>query len=108
MTTKILVVDSKPEEMDPILHWLQQEGYQITLTTNGEPAIQLAEQIQPDLIFIDTAMPDVNGVELCRLVRRTSSLARVPIILISSHVESEARAESIRAGADARCPEGRQ
>ncbi|MCC7446064.1 MAG: GAF domain-containing protein [Anaerolineae bacterium] len=101
MTTKILVVDSQPAEMDPTLHWLQQEGYQITLTTKGEPAIQLAEQIQPDLIFIDTAMPDVDGVDLCRLVRRTASLARIPVILISSHVESEARAESIRAGADA-------
>ncbi len=101
MTTKILVVDSKPEEMDPILRWLQQEGYQITLTTRGEPAPQLAEQIQPDLIFLDTALPDVDGVELCRLLRRTSSLAHVSVILISSQVESEARAESIRAGADA-------
>jgi PAS domain S-box-containing protein len=100
MSTRILIVDDNAEEVEPILTWLRQEGYQVTLLTRSEQTLHLAEQAQPDLILLDSAMSGIDGVEICRWLRRNPGTAQIPVILLTDRTETEAQAECTRAGAN--------
>src|SRR5258707_7940661 len=100
MPTRILVVDDKPAEIEPVLSWLRQEGYEVALTDRAEQGLALSEQARPDLMLLDTLMPGMNGIELCQRMRRNIATAQVPVILMTDRSGSEARAECIRAGAN--------
>ena len=67
MTTQILVVNERPEEVDTALSWLREQGYTVTLTTSGDQARQLIKDAAPDLILADTESPEVDGTALLPL-----------------------------------------
>src|SRR5215471_21282569 len=100
MPTRILVVDANPNEINPVLNWLRQEGYEVALAERGEQALLMAEQATPDLMLIDVQMPGINGIEICQRLRRNATTAEIPVILMSMRSAQEARAESIQAGAN--------
>lgn len=100
MAQKILVADAHPQGFEPILDWLQREDYEITRLTRSEQVLPTAEQLGPDLILLSTAMPGIDGIELCRRLRRHNALVQTPIILIAPSNAAEIHAEGILAGAN--------
>src|SRR5258708_35686201 len=100
MPTRILVVDDNPNEINPVLNWLRQEGYEVALAERGEQALLMAEQATPDLMLIDALMIGMSGVEICQRLRRNASTAEIPVILLSVRSANEARAESIQPSAN--------
>src|SRR5258708_9862614 len=100
MPTRILVVDDNPNEINPVLNWLRQEGYEVALAERGEQALLMAEQATPDLMLIDAMLLGMSGIEICQRLRRNASTAEIPVILMSVRGANEARAESIQAGAN--------
>ena len=75
----ILVVDDEPQITRVLRTTLSAQGYDIRVAHDGESALELMKDWRPDLVLTDLAMPNVDGIELCRRVRGASD---VPIIVL--------------------------
>jgi PAS domain S-box-containing protein len=100
MASRILVVDDKAEEIEPVLALLREDGHDVTLATRSDQAVRLVEQTLPDLIVLDTVMPGLDGIETCRLLKRNTGTSQIPVILITQSNTAAAQAELARAGAN--------
>ena len=70
MVRKILVVDDEPVLVETIAYNLEQAGYQVFTAADGTSALQAASREVPDLIILDIMLPEMDGLEVCRLLRR--------------------------------------
>ncbi len=93
----ILVVDDEQAVLDLLVYNLNKAHYRVTTATNGRQALDLAGREQPDLILLDLMLPEVDGLDVCRELRRTS---RVPIIMITARGEEVDRVVGLELGAD--------
>src|SRR5438876_864054 len=81
---QILVAEDSPTQAQRLQHLLEQQGYHVTITANGRPALEAAQGRKPTLIISDVIMPEMDGYELCRRVKSDASLADVPLILVTT------------------------
>ena len=95
---RILVAEDEPEMAMGLKDNLQFEGYEVVVASDGEQAISLAESERPDLILLDIMMPKVDGLEVCRRVRRTGSA--VPIVMLTAKSQEADVVRGLEAGAD--------
>jgi two-component system response regulator MprA len=98
---KILVVDDERAVRESLRRALELEGYDIELAADGSEALsRLTENGDslPDAVILDVLMPGVDGLEVCRRVRRTGS--RVPVLMLTAKDEVESRVAGLDAGAD--------
>jgi DNA-binding response OmpR family regulator len=93
----ILVIDDDPELLTLLSMILRKEGYQVEVAENGESGLEMAAQLQPDLILLDVMMPGVDGWETCRELRKTSS---APIIYLTAKREESDIVRGLQLGAD--------
>lgn len=93
----ILVVDDEPQITRVLKTSLSNQGYGIRTASEGEEALQIMKNWSPDLIVTDLRMPNIDGLQLCRTVRRES---RIPIIVLSVKGEDNIKVEALDAGAD--------
>lgn len=93
----ILVVDDESQITRVLKTTLSAQGYGIRTASDGEEALHALSSWQPDLVITDLRMPNMDGLELCRRVRKTS---RVPIIVLSVKGEETIKVEALDAGAD--------
>ena len=99
--TRILLVDDKPESLNLLEIHLKLAGYpQIKTATDGQQAIDLAESYQPNIILMDTRMPDLYGYEVCRQIKQETYGEKIAIIGISDNDDSEYRKQWLEADAD--------
>src|SRR5208337_1294558 len=73
------------------------QGYEIRVANDGETALEIVKDFAPDLVITDLAMPNMNGIELCRQLRKTS---QVPILVLSVRGEERSKIEALQRGAD--------
>jgi two-component system response regulator MprA len=96
---KILVVDDERAVRESLRRALELEGYEIALAEGGSDALaQLASDAQPDAIVLDVLMPGIDGLEVCRRLRRNGS--QLPILMLTARAEVENRVAGLDAGAD--------
>ncbi len=81
---RILVIDDELAIADLIAQTLRDEGYSVDIATDGRYGLELVAQKQPDLVISDVMMPQINGLELCRRIRRAPATQAVPVILMSA------------------------
>jgi two-component system KDP operon response regulator KdpE len=93
----ILVVDDEPQITRVLRTVLSAHGYDVRVAHDGESALELMKDWRTDLLITDLAMPNVDGVELCRRVRSSSEL---PIIVLSVRSEDKTKVNALDAGAD--------
>lgn len=93
----ILVVEDEPEIRRFLRSSLGTEGYRVFEAANGERAGVAAESCEPDLAIVDLGLPDVDGVDVIRRIRRWSGM---PIIVLSGHALEQTKVEALDAGAD--------
>jgi CheY-like chemotaxis protein len=96
---KILIVEDHPACRDLLAFFLRNMGYETEEVENGDKAIACAAVMQPDLIFIDLSLPDINGVELTEVLKQNTETAHIPIVIISALPASIWSTKAIRAGA---------
>ncbi len=96
----VLVVEDDSELASIFRTILEQNGYQVTEVYTTGAAMRLVSTSVPDLILLDVMMPDLSGLEVCRLLRRDLRTADVPIVIVSARTSPEAVREGMRAGAD--------
>ncbi|WP_295645471.1 adenylate/guanylate cyclase domain-containing response regulator [uncultured Methylibium sp.] len=99
---RLLVVDDTPADRRVLTDRLLalQQGYEVEQASSGVEALAAARRAVPDLILLDVMMPDLNGFEVCRLLRADSAFAAVPIVLVTSLDASADRVRGLEAGAD--------
>jgi len=93
----ILVVDDEPQITRVLRTSLSAQGYEIRVANDGETALEIAKDFAPDLVITDLAMPNMNGIELCRHLRQVS---QVPILVLSVRGEERSKVEALDSGAD--------
>ncbi len=79
----LLLVDDRPDNLDLLSRLLSRKQYQTYSVTDGEKAVKVAKQLQPDLILLDINMPGVDGFEVCRRLKADSATEGIPIIFVS-------------------------
>lgn len=97
MTHRILVVDDEPAVTDLLAYNLRKALYDVSIAADGREALHLAGEFQPDLILLDLMIPEVDGLDVCRALRKTSD---VPIIMITARGEETDRVVGLELGAD--------
>ena len=100
MKAKILIVDDDPVAVETTEDVLTVGGHQVFSANNGEDALRLAEELQPDLIFLDVKMPEMDGFEVCRRLRENPKTSRVPIIMLTGQSSMDEKVKGLEAGAD--------
>ena len=95
--TTILVVDDEEHIRELATLYLEKEGYQVILATDGEEALETVRRSAPDLIVLDVMMPKIDGLEVCRTVRKDSD---VPILMLTARSEDIDRIVGLELGAD--------
>jgi DNA-binding response OmpR family regulator len=93
----ILVVDDEPAVTDLLAYNLRKAHYEVLVAADGGEALRLARQAVPDLILLDLMIPEVDGLDVCRELRKTSG---VPIIMITARGEEIDRVVGLELGAD--------
>lgn len=94
---RVLVVDDEPQIRRVLRLALTAQGFDVRVTADGEAAMDLLHDWHPDLVITDLSMPDMDGLEVTRRIRRES---RVPIIVLSVKGEEPAKVAALDAGAD--------
>jgi len=94
---KILVVDDERAITDLLEYNLQRNGYQVAVACDGRQALQLARTEQPDLVILDLMLPGLDGLDVCRALRRESAM---PIIMLTARDEEVDRIVGLELGAD--------
>jgi two-component system alkaline phosphatase synthesis response regulator PhoP len=98
--TKILLVDDEPDILEFISYNLLKEGFEVFTCNNGKEAIKTAQQERPTLIILDVMMPDLDGIETCRVIRDTPELKDVLIAFLTARNEDYSQIAGFDAGAD--------
>jgi DNA-binding response OmpR family regulator len=97
MNRKILVVDDDTKTAELIRLYLEKDGYRVLLAGDGRQALDLARQRGPDLIVLDLMLPQVDGLDVCRILRAES---RVPIIMLTARTTEGDKLLGLDLGAD--------
>jgi CheY-like chemotaxis protein len=94
----ILLIDDNRDHLRLLAKLLRNEGYQTTQIARGKEAMASIQENTPDIIFLDISMPDMNGYQICRLLRSNERTKNIPIILISASDETIDRRLATSAG----------
>ncbi len=97
---RILIADDNPMNVDILQTRLAVHGYEILTATDGEKALAVAREQQPDLILLDLMMPKMDGLEVCRHLKSDSSLPFMPVIMVTAKADSKDIVAGLDAGGD--------
>ena len=100
MKKKILIVDDAPENIDFLVGILK-ENYKIVAARDGEKALKLAVSANPpDLILLDIMMPGLDGLEVCRLLKKSEESVNIPVLFITGKSDDSDIHAGLEAGGD--------
>jgi DNA-binding response OmpR family regulator len=97
---KILVVDDEAVLVETIAYNLEQSGYQVVTVADGSSALEAAHSESPDLIILDIMLPGIDGLEVCRQLRREQQTATTPIIMLTAKGDEIDKVVGLEVGAD--------
>ena len=81
---RILIAEDEPDIRELVAFTLRFAGHEVTATSNGEEAVQVASQIMPDLILMDVRMPRMTGYEACKHLKANPVTANIPVVFLSA------------------------
>lgn len=98
----VLIIEDDPDLADSLRYWLEREGMRIRVAATGEQGLAhaLDHDDPPALILLDLILPGMNGMEVCRRLRREPSTRRTPVIIVSARSSESEVAAGLDAGAD--------
>jgi two-component system alkaline phosphatase synthesis response regulator PhoP len=98
--SKILVVDDEPEAVELVEFNLEQAGFAVVTAADGAEALTKARATPPSLIVLDLMLPEIGGLEVCKMLRRDPATAGVPIIMLTARAAEVDRVIGLEMGAD--------
>lgn len=100
MAETILVVEDEESIVELVRYNLQREGYAVHIAMSGEEALGFLRNFQPDLILLDLMLPELDGIEVCKRVRKDEAARNVPILMLTARGEESDIVAGLEAGAD--------
>ena len=97
MASTILILEDDPHTVEVVQLYLRRDGHNVLSAPDGIAGLSLAREAQPDLIVLDLMLPGMDGIEVCRALRRESD---VPIVMLTARAEEEDRLAGLDMGAD--------
>src|SRR5712672_2827606 len=88
MTSRILIIDDAPANIQTLSSILKERGYNINIATNGRQGLEVLERIRPDLILLDIMMPEMDGFDTCRRIKASTAWREIPIIFITAKTDT--------------------
>ncbi len=100
MNELILIVDDEDDVAQVMRYNLQKAGYRTVVAENGEQALRTVRVCPPDLVLLDLMLPEMDGWEVCRVLRASEQARDTPVVMVTAAATEEARVLSLRVGAD--------
>ncbi len=97
---RVLLVEDEPAQRTVLAYNLEAEGFAVTQADNGEGAMVLVDEEEPDIIILDWMMPKVSGIEVCRRLKMRPETRGIPIIMLTARAEEVDRVRGLETGAD--------
>ncbi|MCC7446844.1 MAG: response regulator transcription factor [Anaerolineae bacterium] len=98
--TKILIVEDETTLAETLAENLAEEGYDVSTAANGEAGLVMIRSELPDLIILDIMLPVLDGLSVCRIVRKDASIAHIPIIMLTARGTEVDKIVGLESGAD--------
>lgn len=96
----VLVVEDEAAQAELLKYNLEAEGFQVAHASDGEEALVLVDEAEPDLILLDWMLPKLSGIEVCRNLKRQTQTKQIPIIMLTARGEEADRVRGLDTGAD--------
>jgi DNA-binding response OmpR family regulator len=100
MKQKILIVDDEPDALELVKVNLTNAGFFVATAEDGDEALKKARSLSPDLILLDVMLPQVDGLEVCKILRRDDATRDIPIIMLTARAAEIDRVLGLELGAD--------
>jgi len=100
LTQKILVVEDEEQLLALLVARLEEEGFRVVAVTDGEEAVRAMPDERPDLVILDLILPQLDGLSVCRWIRKNPETAGTPILIMSGRSEDIDKLVGFEAGAD--------
>jgi phosphate regulon transcriptional regulator PhoB len=100
MSKKILVVEDEYDVIKLLKYNLEKEGFRVNYTTDGSLALAEIRRDTPDLIILDLMLPGLDGLEICRQIRRNEKYSSLPLLMLTARDEESDRVVGLEMGAD--------
>ncbi|MBB5279887.1 phosphate regulon transcriptional regulator PhoB [Pacificimonas flava] len=100
MNPKVLIVEDDTNLVELLTYNFEKEGYATVQTEDGEEALVLAQEENPDIVILDWMIANLSGIEVCRRLRRSPDTQNVPIIMLTARTEEADRIRGLETGAD--------
>lgn len=97
---KILVADDEKDIVELVAYNLEQEGFSVTKAFNGRSALEIIKSQRPDLVILDLMMPEIPGMEVCRMIHNNKETADIPVIMLTAKAEQLDKILGLEMGAD--------
>ena len=97
---KILIVDDEPDLVETVRFPLEEEGYLVLVSYNGEDALHKARKENPDLIVLDIMLPKLDGYKVCRLLKFDERYKHIPILMLTARTQAKDKNLGRETGAD--------
>lgn len=99
-TPRVLVVEDEGAQREVLKYNLEAEGFEVVMAENGDEALLLVAEEEPDLIVLDWMLPNVSGIEICRRIKADPVTRPIPIIMLSARGDEVDRVRGLETGAD--------
>ena len=96
----VLIIDDEPDLVELLKYNLAKEGYKVEFAFNGFDGLRASEVFKPDLLILDIMLPDINGYEVCKRIKRTANFSAVPVIFLSAKQEEVDKVLGFESGAE--------
>jgi DNA-binding response OmpR family regulator len=97
---KILIAEDERDIRDLVAFTLRFAGYEVMVANNGEEAVQMAPEVNPDLILMDVRMPRMTGYEACKVMKANPDLKDIPIVFLTARGQESEIQQGLDAGAE--------
>ena len=97
---RILIVDDEPDVTELLKYKIEQDGHLCQVVNNPLSFISVAREFNPNLILLDIMMPELNGLQVCKMVRSDPKMNTIPIIFLTARGEVEDRIKGLESGGD--------
>ncbi|WP_270730349.1 phosphate regulon transcriptional regulator PhoB [Shimia sp. Alg240-R146] len=96
----VLIVEDEPAQREVLSYNLQAEGFYVETAPDGDEALIVVQEVNPDIIVLDWMLPGTSGIEVCRQLKTRTETAGIPIIMLSARSEEVDRVRGLETGAD--------
>ena len=97
---RILAVDDEEDILELITYNLLREGYEVVAVVSGEKALESVRELPPDLVILDLMLPGMDGLEICKLLKKDEKTAHVPVIMVTAKGDEADIVAGLELGAD--------